>query len=325
MNKRDAVLFFVAAALLLPMQPAQAQAYPIKPIRIVVPNTPGGTLDFAARLFAERLRAPLGQPVLVENRPGASTLVGTDFVSKQPPDGYTLLIAGDSLATLPALQAKLPFDPIKDITPISPMATPPFILVVNASLPFKTVNEYIAAARDKPGSITFGTTGVGSPFHFSGELLRTMANINILPVPYKGSGPITQALLAGEVDSTFSPLTLLMPYIRSGKLRPLAAMGSKRNSFLPDLPTMAEAVPLPGYAMEAWIGIFGPGGMPRPIVDRLNGEIRRIVQDPKFVKEKLMPVGLEPMEATPDQIQERVKVDIAKYLMLAKNAGIKPE
>jgi tripartite-type tricarboxylate transporter receptor subunit TctC len=252
-------------------------------------------------------------------------VIGSDYVAKQPPDGYTLLMAGDSMATLPSLVAKLPFDPIKDFTPIGTVGTPPFALVVPSGLPIKTANEYIAAAKAKPGSITFGTTGVGGPFHFAGELFKSLANVDILPVPYKGAAPIMQALLSGEIDSSFAPLSPLLPQIRAGKLRPLATLGSKRTRFLPDLPTLDEAVPLPGYALETWLAVFGPAKLPRPIVERLSSEIRRIVQDPKFVNEKLLANGMEPLEGTPEQLQERLKVEIAKYLTIAKNAGIQPQ
>jgi tripartite-type tricarboxylate transporter receptor subunit TctC len=324
MDVRDAVFCF-AMAVVLPLQPAEGQEYPNKPIRFVAPQPPGGTFDYTVRVLAERLQASLGQPVIVENRPGAGTVIGSDFVARQPPDGYTLLMGSDTLSSLPSLTAKLPFDPIKDFTPIGSVATPPFVLVVSSSSPIRTVNEYIAAARAKPGSITFGSSGVGTPFQFAGELLKSMANIDMLHVPYKGAAQVVQALLTGELASSFAPLTPLLPHIGSGKLRPLAAVGSTRTTFLPDLPTIMEAVPLPGYAIEAWFGVLGPAGMPRALVDRLNGDINRIVRDPKFVKEKLLSAGLEPMGGTPQQLHERLQADIAKYARIAKDARIQPE
>ncbi|OGA29897.1 MAG: hypothetical protein A3I01_15785 [Betaproteobacteria bacterium RIFCSPLOWO2_02_FULL_65_24] len=318
-------MFCLATALLTTMPPAVGQEYPSRPIRFVSPQPPGGTFDYAVRVLAERLQASLGQPVIVENRPGAGTLVGSDFVAKQPPDGYTLLMGSNTLSATPSLVAKMPFDPVKDFTPIALVASPPFVLVVSGTSPIRTVNEYIATARAKPGSITFGSSGVGTPFQFAGEMLKSMTNIDMLHVPYKGAAPVVQALLTGELVSAFAPLTPLLPHIRSGKIRPLAAVGATRTTFLPDVPTISEAVPLPGYALDAWFGVFGPAGMQQPVVERLNAEVNRIVKDPKFVKEKLLTAGLEPLGGTPQQLRELLQAEIANYARIAKAARIPQE
>jgi tripartite-type tricarboxylate transporter receptor subunit TctC len=266
---------------------------------------------------------PLGSPVIVENKPGAGTRIGAAYVAKQPADGYTLLLGSITMALLPSLTANLPFDPVKDFTPIGTVVYTPFALVVNAESPIKTVHDYISAAKARPGNLTFGSSGIGSTFHFAGELMKAMASIDVLHIPYKGSAQIAQAIIAGEVTSTFSPLTPLMPQIRAGRVRPLAALGSKRMLLLPELPTMAEAAPLPGYAVEPWFGVFGPAGVPRAIVDRLNKEINQIVRDPQFVKEKLLPAGVEPLGGTPESLRELLESDIVKYAKIAKFANIK--
>ena len=304
---------------------AQGAPWPNRPIRIVVPLPPGGSPDYLSRLLAERLQPVLGQPLVVENRPGGAGVIAREHVARQAPDGYTLLLTESSHVMNAAVAAKLPYDPIRDFEPIVLAAEIPFVLAVNSGTPARTLNEFIAHAKAAPKPLTYGTAGVGQPHHISAELLRSMTGINIVHIPYKGSAGIVPALLTNEIDFTIGAVNSLLPHFRSGKLRAIALAGAARTAILPDVPTMAEAGPLPGYAVDIWLGVTAPAGTPRPIVERLNTEINRIVRDPQLVKERFATVGLEPRGSTPGQFLEVMKSDLAKYAKLAKDAHIKPE
>ena len=323
MDVRQTTFLFMAAAALLPMQ-APAQEYPSKPIRFIAPQPPGGGFDYTVRVLAERLQGSLGQAVIVENRPGAGTVIGSEFVARQPPDGYTLLMGSDTLTTLPSLAAKLPFDPVKDFTPISTVATPPFVLVVSSSSPIRTVNEYIAAAKAKPGSITFGSSGVGTPFQFAGELMKSMANIDMLHVPYRGSAQIVQALLTGELASTFAPLTPVLPHIASGKLRALASSGTQRMRSMPQLPTVMESG-VPGYDIATWFGLQTTAGVPRPIIERLNREVGEWLRLPETREKLADQFSLDITPSTPEQMAERIARELPIFTRLMRASGIEPE
>jgi tripartite-type tricarboxylate transporter receptor subunit TctC len=304
---------------------AQSGAWPVRPIRFVVPLPPGGSPDYLSRLLAERLQPVLGQPLVVENKPGAAGNIAREFVARQPADGYTLLMSESAHVLSASIGAKLPYDPIKDFEPISLVATIPFGLTVNASMPVHTLKEFLDFAKSAPRPLTYGTAGIGAPHHFAAELLRSMTGINIVHVPYKGSAGIIPALLSGEIDFTIAAVNSLLPHFKSGKLRPIAMAGSSRTALLPDVPTIAEAGPLPGYAVDIWLGVMAPAGTPRPIVDRLNSETNRVVRDPQVIKERLTPVGLEPVGSTPERLLEVMKADLAKYAKVARDAGIRPE
>ena len=304
---------------------AQGAPWPNRPIRIVVPLPPGGSPDYLSRLLAERLQPVLGQPLVVENRPGGAGVIAREHVARQAPDGYTLLLTESSQVMSAAVGSKLPYDPIRDFEPIVLAAEIPFVLAVNSGTPARTLNEFIAHAKAAPKPLTYGTAGVGQPHHISAELLRSMTAINIVHIPYKGSAGIVPALLTNEIDFTIGAVNSLLPHFRSGKLRAIALAGAARTAILPDVPTMAEAGPLPGYAVDIWLGVTAPAGTPRPIVERLNAEINRIVRDPQLVKERFATVGLEPRGSTPGQFLEVMKSDLAKYAKLAKDANIKPE
>ncbi len=322
-------LFLVALAVALagPLGEAAAQSgpWPNRPIRFMVPLPPGGSPDYLSRLLAERLQPVLGQPFVVENRPGAAGNIARDFVAKAPADGYTILMSESAHVMSAAVVAKLPYDPIKDFAPISLAATIPFGLTVNTKMPVHSLKEFIAYAKASPRPLTYGTAGIGAPHHFAVELLRSMTGINVVHVPYKGSAGIIPALLSGEIDFSIAAVNSLLPHFKSGKLRPIAIADSARTPILPDVPTIAEAGPLPGYAVDVWLGVMAPAGTPRPIVERLNAEINKIVQDPKVVKEKLHPVGLSPVGTTPERLLEVMKTELVKYQKIAKDAGIKPE
>jgi tripartite-type tricarboxylate transporter receptor subunit TctC len=304
---------------------AQGAPWPNRPIRIVVPLPPGGSPDYLSRLLAERLQPVLGQPLVVENRPGGGGAIAREHVARQAPDGYTLLLTESSQVMGAAIGSKLPYDPIRDFEPIVLAAEIPFVLAVNSGTPARTLKEFIAHAKAAPKPLTYGTAGVGAPHHISAELLRSMTGINIVHIPYKGSAGIVPALLTNEIDFTIGAVNSLLPHFRSGKLRAIALAGAARTAILPDVPTMAEAGPLPGYAVDIWLGVTAPAGTPRPIVERLNAEINRIVRDPQLVKERFATVGLEPRGSTPGQFLEVMKSDLAKYAKLAKDANIKPE
>jgi tripartite-type tricarboxylate transporter receptor subunit TctC len=305
--------------------PAQTGPWPNHSIRFVVPLPPGGSPDYLSRLLAERLQPVLGQPLVVENKPGAAGNIARDFVAKAPADGYTILMSESAHVMSAAVVARLPYDPIKDFEPISLVATIPFGLTVNSKMPVHTLNEFIEYAKKSPRPLTYGTAGVGAPHHFAVELLRSMTGINVVHVPYKGSAGIIPALLSGEIDFTIAAENSLLPHYRSGKLRPIAIAASSRAAILPDVPTIAEAGPLPGYAVNVWLGVMAPAGTPRPIVDRLNAEINKVVRDPQVVKERLNTVGLEPVGSTPEQLLEVMKTELAKYVKLAREANIQPE
>ncbi|MSQ70307.1 MAG: tripartite tricarboxylate transporter substrate binding protein [Betaproteobacteria bacterium] len=321
--------FFAAALLSVVAQcvplcaSAQAQSWPSRPIRFIVPLPPGGSNDILARLFAERLQVSLKQPVVVENRPGVGGNIGTEYVAKQPADGYTILLSSNTHVVNVSFFAKLPYDPIKDFEAVSLAATLPFVLTVNSSLPVNNVNELLGFLKAKPGS-PFGTSGIGTPHHLAVELLKSMTGIDVTHVPYKGAAFLVPALLASEVVFSIAAVNSLLPHYKSGKLRALAVATAARVSLLPDVPTMAE-VGLPGYNIDIWLGVLAPAGTPRPIVERLNTELNRVMRDPQIVREKLNPIGLSPIGSTPEQFQEVMKADLVKYAKITRDAGIKPE
>jgi tripartite-type tricarboxylate transporter receptor subunit TctC len=304
---------------------AQSGAWPSRPIRLIVPLPPGGSPDYLSRLLSERLQPALGQPLVVENRPGAAGNIAREFVARQPADGYTIVMSESAHIMSAAVVAKLPYDPIKDFEPISLAATIPFGLTVNTSMPVHSLKEFLDFAKSAPRPLTYGTAGVGAPHHFAAELLRSMTGIKIVHVPYKGSAGIIPALLTGEIDFTIGAVNSLLPHFKAGKLRPIAVAGSSRTAILPDVPTIAEAGPLPGYSVEIWLGVMGPAGTPRPIVDRLNAEIVRVVRDPQVIKERLTPVGLASVGSTPEQLLAVMKEELAKYTKIARDAGIRPD
>ena len=324
-TRRSLFVAALAAALGTYVGPAPSQTWPSRPIRIIVPLPPGGSPDYMARLLSEKLQPVLGQPLVVENKPGASGHIARDFVAKAPADGYTLLMTEASHVISAAVGAKLPYDPIDDFQPIALIATIPFGLTVNSNTPVHTLREFIDYAKASPRPLTYGTAGVGAPHHFAVELLRAETGIKVTHVPYKGSAGIIPALLSGEIDFTIAAVNSLLPHFKSGKLRPIAIAGSTRTSVLPDIPTIAEAGPFPGYSMDIWLGVMAPARTPRPIIDRLNTEINRIVRDPQVIKERMSTVGLEPLGSTPEKMLEVMKTELAKYRKVARDADIKPE
>jgi tripartite-type tricarboxylate transporter receptor subunit TctC len=301
---------------------ASAQTYPNRIIRLVVPFAPGGSNDIIARLLAERMGEALGQTVVVDNRPGAGGVIGTDSVVKSVPDGYTLMIGATStMAANPGLYTKMNFDPSKDLTPIGQIASGPFVLAVNSSLPARSVKELIALAKDKPGEINFGSSGIGSSLQLTAELFKSTAGIDIVHVPYKGLAPALADLVAGRIHIIFSDMAGLLPFVQSGQLRALGVTSARRFSDLPDLPTLAEAG-VPGYEATSWYGILGPAGMSSDAVAKLNRELTRIVGAPTM-KEKFASLGIEPVTGTPDEFGAHIRSEMVKWRAVVTAADIK--
>lgn len=299
---------------------ALAQSYPTKPIRFVNVTAPGGTIDIVARVVAEKLSQSLGQPVVVENRPGGGGTIAIDTVAKANPDGYTILAVSASHTLNPSFGKKLPYDPIKDFAPVTLMALSPYVLTVHPSVPANSVKELIALAKSKPGQLNYGSPGIGTAGHLAGELFKVMAGIDIVHIPYKGGPPGLTALLGGEVSMLFYPVFLVQPHHKTGRLRALAAIESRRSSAMPELPTIAESG-LPGYEVTQWYGVLAPAGTPREIVTRLHTEIAKIVKLPE-VNERLLG-QVEPVSSTPEEFDAFIKAEIVKWTKVVKDAGIR--
>jgi len=302
---------------------AGAQTYPSRLVRIVVPLPPGGSNDLLARLVAERLAPVLGQPVVVENRPGASGNIGTELVARSAPDGHTLLMANTAHVINPSLFAKLPYDPIRDFAPVALMSSVHFALVVHPSVPARSVKEFIATAKARPGALTFASAGNGAPHHLAMELLKSMARVELTHVPYKGAGQFVPALVTGEVSSVIGAINSLLPHVKAGRLRILGMAGNRRTPLLPEVPTIAEAA-LPGFALDNWGGMLAPAGTPRSVIDRLYGEIVKVLRDPQAA-ERLTSQGIELIPSTPDEFQALMKSHLAKWARVVREAGIKVE
>jgi len=307
--------------LLLP-QAVLAQAWPAKPIRFIVSFPPGGSADIIARALAQKLSEPgsLGQQVLVDNRAGAGGNIGVDLAAKSAPDGYTIVLgAAGAIVINQSLMGGLPYDPQKDLAPISLLATIPIVLAVHPSTPANSVRELIALARSKP--LAFASAGNGTAMHLSGELFKLKAGLDLQHVPYKGSGPAVADLMGGQVPVAFVDLSSALPHIRSGRVRALAVAGGKRTITAPEIPTIAESG-VPGYDAVGWFGLFAPAGTPRDIINRLNAEVRRIMQLPD-VRERALASGAEPAADTPEEFAAYIRTEIPKWAEVVKVSGAK--
>ena len=307
----------------LAAQTAPAQNYPTRAIRLVVPSSPGGGTDITGRILAQKLSEQLGQQVVVDNRAGAGTTIGNDLVAKSAPDGYTLLMGISTLAINPSMYAKLPYDALRDFAPISQAVAVPNILTVHPSVPAKTVKEFIALAKAKPGSLTFGSAGLGTSPHLSGELFKTLARIDMVHVPFKGSGQSVISLLAGEIGANFPSVPTAISYIKAGRLRALGVTTVKRTQALPDVPSIEEAG-LAGYEATQWFGVLAPAATPRAIIERLYQEVSRALRAPE-VKERLNAEGAEVVASTPEEFAGYIKSETEKWTRVIKAAGIKPQ
>ena len=309
------------AALLLPAI-AQGQGYPNKPIRLVVPFPPGGSLDVVARAVGAKLSEAWGQPVVIDNRPGAGGNIGADLVAKSPPDGYTILEGALSThAVNVTLYGKLPYDPIKDFAPISLVAITPNVLVLNPAAPFNTVPELIAYAKANPGKLSFGSGSNGSAGHLAGELFKTDAHIDMVHIPYKGGAPALQALLAGDTQLMFDNLANSMQQVKAGKLKAIAVTTAKRSALVPELPTLSETG-VPGFDIYTWWGFMAPAGTPKEIIAKWNTEVTRILNTPEM-KAFFAQQGAEPAPTTPEQFEALIKSEIPKYAKIIKDSGAK--
>jgi len=316
-------LAFLAAAL-LGISGAAAQTYPTKPVRILIAQAPGRATDVISRVVALRLQESLGQPVIIEAKPGAGGALGTEAAARSAPDGYTLFMANNSThGSNPAVYAKLPYDAVADFAPISFVASVPYVLVVEPSLPVKSVQELIAFAKSRPGKINYASAGNGSTHQFCAELLKSTAGIDVVHIPYKGSTPGVAAVLAGEVSLMFANLTDIGAQIRAGKVKPLAVTTLTRAPSLPNVPTMVEAG-VPGFEISSWFGLLAPAGTPAPIVSRLNAEMVKVLARDD-VKSTLGAQGLDVRSSTPAEFAAHIKSEIASFTRIARTAGIKAE
>lgn len=312
-------LLGIMLGVLVPAGGSHAQGYPHKPVRFVIPFPAGGFSDITGRVVAQKLSERLGQPVVNDNRPGASGNIGAEIVAKAAPDGYTLLINSINYVINPSV-VKAPFDPIKDFAGVSLIATgPTLVMTVNAASPWKSVNDVIAAAKAQPGRLNFANSGLGSSPHLSIELLKSMAGINVVQVPYKGAALAISSLISGDIAVVFPNLPVILPHLKSGRVRGLAVTSAKRSPALPDLPTMAESG-LPGFDVSGFLGLLAPGRTPRAIILRLHGEILRMTRQQDFV-DRFAAFGMEPLGSTPEECDNFTRGQIAKWAKVLKQAG----
>jgi len=314
-----AVLF---SSLAMFASSATSQDYPNRPIRLISPFPPGGFNDILSRLVGQKLTEAWGQQVVIDNRPGANMIVGTSVVAKAAPDGYTMVMGAIPHAINPSLY-KLPYDPIKDFTPIVLICSVPNLLVVHPSIPATTVKELVAYAKANPKKLSFGSTGSGSSSHMAGELLKVTAGIDMVHVPYKGAGPALTDLIAGRLQVYIGATISVLPHARAGKLRALGVTTPKRIGSLPDIPTVIEGG-VPGFEVSSWYGLIGPAGMAPALVRRIHAEVRRIVELPE-IRERLVKDGAEPVNATPEEFAAAIRDDIRKWMHVVKVTGAKPD
>jgi len=303
--------------------PAYAQQYPVKPVRVVVPSSPGGGTDIVARIVAPELSKRLGQQFVIENRAGAGTMIGIEVASKSPPDGYTLLMGLSTLAINSALYKKVPYDPVRDFAPITVAASSGSIIVVHPSIPVKTVKELIAFARARPGEMNYASAGTGTYPHMTMELFLSMAKLKMVHIAYKGTGPAMIDMLAGHTAVMAGTMVTTVPQIRAGRLRGLGITTTERNNAAPEIPTVAEAG-LPGFESVQWYGLLAPANTPRDIVNRLHGEMVKILQQPE-IRQRFAGDGADPVGNTPDQFAAYIKTELTKWAQVARDAGIKQE
>ncbi|HEX4326451.1 MAG TPA: tripartite tricarboxylate transporter substrate binding protein [Burkholderiales bacterium] len=319
------IAFSITACALAAGVPAAEPAafFPSRPIRFIVPFPPGSGTDILGRIISQEMSNGFKQPVVVDNRPGASTIIGTDITAKSAPDGYTVVMASNSHAINSSLFPKLPFDPVKDFAAVGQVAVLPFILVVNADLPARNLKDLIELARQKPGQLGYASTGNGTPPHVAGASLRTMANIDIMHVPYKGSADAMTAVIGGTVPLMFANTMSVLPQIRAGKLRAIAVGSPQRIPTLPDLPTVAESG-LPGFDVSLWAGVLAPAGTPKEIVDKLNAEIVRVLALPE-VKKNFAEQGAEVRPSTPEQFGKLIVEEIDRLGKIARAAHMRTD
>jgi tripartite-type tricarboxylate transporter receptor subunit TctC len=312
----------LALLALVPLaMPAAAQDYPARLVRIIVPFAAGGPADVYARRIGQELQEALGQPFIVDDRPGAGSLIGTEAVQKSPPDGYTLLMMSNTHTTNESLIPQKPYQLMRDFVAVAPVNSSDLVMVVPARLEATTLRDFIALAKAKPNGLNYASSGPGTPYHMAGELFKAMSATEIVHIPYKGSSQARNDILGGQVDMMFDAITTMAPHVRAGSVRALATTGAKRSAVLPDVPTVAEAG-VPGYEATIWLGLMAPAGTPQPVVDKLNAEIAKIVQRPA-VKAQWSEQGAEPMVMTPAAFDAFLRKDIEKWAEVVKVSGAK--
>jgi tripartite-type tricarboxylate transporter receptor subunit TctC len=320
---RLSLLALLSAPLFVPSE-APAQAYPSRPVRLIVPYAAGGGVDTVARAVAQELGQAMATAVIVENRPGANSIIGTEYVSKSPADGYTLLATLSSHYAMPFLAKNVPYDPVRDFTPVTIVGKAPQSLVVNASVPVKSVQELIDYVKKNPGKVSFATSGAGTSQHLGGELLNNMAKLDMVHVPYKGGGPALNDVVGGQVPVALLIMSNVLPHVRSGKLRLLAVIESKRAKAAPDVPTLAEAG-VPGFAVpDTWIGFVGPAGLPAPVLNKVNGDLAKVAELPA-VRTRLEAAGFEVNVVQSTEFAKSAPATTEAYRKITSDASIKPE
>ena len=314
-----ACVFVVAAGA----TPVFAQNYPTKPVRFILPFPAGGPTDILGRIIGQKLAVQLGQPVVPENRPGAGGNVGTEYGAKQPADGYTIVLASPSLSISPSLYKKLGYDPVRDFATISMVAQIPNVLLVHPSVPAKTLMDLVKLAKANPGKLNFGSGGLGTSNHLGSELFKSLAGLNIVHIPYKGSNEAMVGMMGGHVDMVVIGVPPTLPHIKAGRVRPLAVLAAQRMPYLPDVPTSREAG-IPNYEVTTWYDLIVPVGTPRDIVARLNAEWIKLAEMPD-TRERMQAAGFEPMSSTPEQAAEFVKAEVVRWAKVIKDANLKTE
>lgn len=322
MQLNQLLIAISAAALSVTATTGHAQPYPGKTIRMVVPIAAGGGTDTMARLISQKLSEQMNVTVFVDNRPGAGTVIGTEYFSKTPPDGYTLMTVAPEFSIQPSLR-KVPYDPIKDFSFITQLTSGQYFLTTHPTVPVKTTKQFIALAKARPGQVTFASSGNGSANHLAGVLFQHMTGTKMIHVPYKGAGPAGIALLGGEIDFMFSNVASAIPYVRAGRLRAIASTGEKRSGVTPDVPTIAESA-VPGFVVTGFFIMMAPAGTPRDIITRVNGEAVKALQSTAF-KERLATLGLDAVGSSPEEATKFIQAEIAKWAPVVKAAGMKTD
>ena len=313
----------LAAALIGFSSAGAAQTYPVKPVRMIVPFVAGGNTDIIARVVSAEMTKNLGQQIVIENRGGAGSVIGTELAAKSPPDGYTLLMVSAAHVINPAMVKKLPYDSLKDFAPISIVADVPTAFAIHPQLPVKNVKEFVALAKARPGQLNYSSAGRGTVGHLAAELLSSMAQIKMVHVPYKGTGQSITDLIAGHVQLQFSSMPAVIQHARSGKLRLLAQTGPKRSAAAQDVPTMVESG-VPGFVVSSGFGLLAPAGTPRPVIDRVHGALAKALAEPS-VRNNLSGQGADPVGNTPEEYEKFNRAEIEKWIKVARSAGIEPE
>jgi tripartite-type tricarboxylate transporter receptor subunit TctC len=322
-SPRAAALVLTLAASLCWPAASSAQDYPTHPVKIVVPFGAGGPADVFSRVLAQHLSEALKQPFVVEDRPGAGSIIGTDAVAKSPPDGYTLLAMSNTHTTNESLVPNRPFQLMRDFVPVAGINYSDLVMVIHPSVPAKDLKEFIAYAKSKPGELNYASSGTGTPYHMAAELFKAMTGTNIVHVPHKASGEARNSVIGGHVHMMFDAITTMASNVKAGQVRALGTSASKRSTVLPEVPTIAEAG-VPGYDSTIWLGIMAPAGTPKPIIDKLNAEINKAINRPD-VREAWDKQGAVPLAMTPAEFDAYLRKDIDKWAQVVKSAGIKPE